>query len=78
MPDEPAELIGTTEAMAILALDRSTLVRWIQLGKLTPVTRLGPTGAYVFDAADIRALGVKLAAEAEAKTASDDSSAVAS
>jgi predicted site-specific integrase-resolvase len=69
MPDEPAELIGSTEALDILGIDRSTLSRWVAFGKLTPVTRLSAGGAFVFDAADIRALAARLASEAEAKPA---------
>jgi excisionase family DNA binding protein len=54
---EPPDLLGTTEAAAELGLERSTLARWVQLGKLTPAVKLpGPTGAMLFRRSDIDAL----------------------
>ena len=49
-------LIGTTEATEILGFATpSTLARWVQTGKITPIGRLGRRGAYVFDRAQIEA-----------------------
>jgi predicted site-specific integrase-resolvase len=63
MPDETGtELIGSTEAIGILKIDRSTLSRWIQLGKVKPLTKL-ESGAFVFDAAYIRELATTLGTE---------------
>jgi|GEM_PF-1964488 len=47
------QLIGSATLCAILKIDRSTLVRRIQRGELTPLAQLdGPNGAYVFDRSD--------------------------
>lgn len=51
------QLIGTTEAAQRCGVDRSTFFRWVQLGKVTAVTKMpGRTGALLFDPADIDAL----------------------
>jgi excisionase family DNA binding protein len=50
-------LIGSAEACTILGVDRSTLSRWVQLGKITPTMRLpGPKGVMLFDRADVERL----------------------
>jgi len=50
------QLIGSGTLCAILKIDRSTLVRRIQRGELTPLAQLdGPNGAYVFDRSDFPA-----------------------
>ena len=50
------DLIGTTEATQILGFATpSTLARWVQTGKITPVGRLGRRGAYVFERSQIEA-----------------------
>jgi excisionase family DNA binding protein len=47
-------LIGSAEACTILGVDRSTLSRWVQLGKITPAMQLpGSKGAMLFDRADV-------------------------
>jgi hypothetical protein len=47
------QLIGSATVCAILRIDRSTLVRRIQRGELTPLAQLdGPNGAFVFDRSD--------------------------
>jgi hypothetical protein len=60
---EPTEddLIGTAEVMRLANVaDRSTVTRWVEQGKLTPVGRLGAAGAqrrgaFVFRRADVEA-----------------------
>lgn len=63
MPNDAAmtnpldNLIGSPEACQILEIDRSTLSRWVQLGKLRPVLRLGESrnSQMVFDRSDVLA-----------------------
>ena len=43
-----ADLITTEEASRILGIDRSTLTRWVQLGKIHPAMRLSPRGPMLF------------------------------
>lgn len=51
------DLIGLTEASERLGIHRTTLFRWVQLGRVAPVLKLpGATGAMLFDPADIDAL----------------------
>ena len=60
--DTPS-LIGTAEAARILGVDRSTLVRQVDAGKVAPVQKLGAaTGAYVFDRAYVQRLAAERAA----------------
>ena len=55
----PQDLIGSKEACLILDKNRSTLVRWVRDGVLTPVHKLeGDNGAYLFDRADVEALHI--------------------
>lgn len=51
------DFVGNAEARVILGdIDRSTLVRWVQLGKLVPAQKLpGVNGAYLFRRADLEA-----------------------
>jgi excisionase family DNA binding protein len=50
-------LIGSAEACTILGVDRSTLSRWVQLGKITPAMRLpGPKGVMLFNRDDVERL----------------------
>lgn len=59
---KPPDLVGTVEAAAILGLERSTLSRWVQLGKLTPAHKLpGKNGAVLFHRSDIEDLRDELA-----------------
>lgn len=58
MPD--TDLIGSTEALGILEIDRSTLSRWVAAGRLTPVTRLSG-GAFVFRKTDVESLAAERA-----------------
>jgi excisionase family DNA binding protein len=45
-------LISTAEAATRADRHRSTITRWVQSGRLTPVVKT-PGGALLFDAADI-------------------------
>jgi len=57
MATMPGPLIGTTEAAEVCGVERSTFFRWVQLGQITPVTRLrGTTGALLFDRDTVVAL----------------------
>ena len=48
------QLLSSADACAALDIDRSTLTRWVQSGKVTPVKKLGGrTGAYVFTSTEI-------------------------
>jgi predicted site-specific integrase-resolvase len=70
MPDPTAipDLVGSTEAIEILSIDRSTLSRWAAAGRITPVQRLsGENGAMLFLRSDVEALAAALARAAEAK-----------
>jgi hypothetical protein len=63
MAVDPKELINSRDACDEIGIDRSTLTRWVQLGKATPVMRLsGATGAYLFARDDV----ARLKAEYEA------------
>ncbi len=52
----PTHLIGTAEAARLLGVSRWTIARRVRNGQLRPYRQmLGPTGAYLFDPADILA-----------------------
>lgn len=54
------DLIGSTEAGAILKVDRSTFLRWAKAGKIAPaVTGNGRTGEKFFLRSDVEALATK-------------------
>lgn len=64
----PLDLIGTAEAAALLGIERSTLSRWVALGRLQPTYRLpGPNGAMLYDRTDVEALRDRLKTEACAR-----------
>lgn len=70
------DLIGSTEACRILGIERSTLVRWVQMKWLKPAGKLpGPNGAYLYRRAEIERLAAERAAEAAAASvaAADES-----
>lgn len=65
MHNDEASAIGTVDTCAILAIDRSTLSRWVKDGRIAPTLRLpGKTGAMIFDRATVEALRDELTAEA--------------
>jgi len=54
------DLIGSAQACEILGLDRSSLVRRVQLGRMQAALKLpGPNGAYLFLRADVEALAAE-------------------
>ena len=57
------DLIGTKEASRILDVDKATITRWVQTGRLTAAHKLtGPNGLYLFHRADIESLAKERAA----------------
>ncbi|MGO3663150.1 helix-turn-helix domain-containing protein [Microbacterium gubbeenense] len=49
--------VTTLEAATLLGVDRSSITRHVQSGRLTPLMKLtGRTGAYLFDRAEIEPL----------------------
>lgn len=53
---ETSELLGSSEACKILGIDRSSLVRRAQLGRMPIAMKLpGPNGVYLFHRADVMA-----------------------
>lgn len=48
------QLLSSADVCAALGIDRSTLTRWVQSGKVVPFQKLtGRTGAYLFTADEI-------------------------
>ena len=58
------QFIGSLEAAELLGINRSTLIRWIAAGKLTPIGRASETttGAHLFARTDVERLIKKSAA----------------
>jgi hypothetical protein len=57
LQEQVAEFILSTEVCRRFEIDRSTLTRWIQLGRIKPAGKMpGPSGAYLWDPAYIDAL----------------------
>jgi excisionase family DNA binding protein len=55
--EKPGDLIGTSAVCELLGVDRSTVKRWVDRGRLKPAGKLpGPTGAYLFRRGDVLAL----------------------
>ena len=53
----PADLLSTAEVATLLDLERSTVVRWAQIGKLRPAMKVaGATGTYLFRREDVEAM----------------------
>lgn len=51
------ELIGSADVCALLGIERSTLIRWVQLGQVTAAIKMpGKSGAYLFDSEYIAGL----------------------
>jgi len=48
---QSTDLVGTEDAARIFGVDRSTITRWVNAGKLHPAVRL--PGAYLFDRGDL-------------------------
>lgn len=64
MPKRGEELLSTTQVCDEFGgLDRSTVVRWVQMGHLQAAMKLpGATGAYLFRRADVERLLAKRSA----------------
>jgi predicted site-specific integrase-resolvase len=47
---QPDQLIGSAAAAHVLGIDRSTLTRWVAVGKITPAVRVSDTqtGAHLY------------------------------
>lgn len=57
MARKASDIVGAAEACDLLGIDRSTIARWVQLGKLKPAHKLpGLRGAFLFHRRDIEAL----------------------
>lgn len=58
------KLVSSAEACKLLGdIDRSTLTRWVQMGRLTPAQKLpGATGSYLFTKAEIERRRKEIAA----------------
>jgi predicted site-specific integrase-resolvase len=67
MEQPSTNLIDSAEACTILAIDRSTLSRWVAAGKLTPAMRAGtgPQSAFVFNRSDVEAFASTLTPASE-------------
>lgn len=62
MPNTPDELVTSAAVCTELGIDRSTLTRWVQAGRIEPATKLpGLRGAYLFTRAEIDRLKAKVA-----------------
>jgi hypothetical protein len=56
MATDLPDLVGTVEATKIIGCERSSISRWVALGKIKPALQLdGQTGAHLFHRADIEA-----------------------
>jgi predicted site-specific integrase-resolvase len=54
---EGGHLLASVQVCKQVGIDRSTLSRYVQLGRITPAMRLpGKTGSMLFDPADVEAL----------------------
>lgn len=61
MPTDTPDLVGTVEAAEIIGCERSSLSRWVALGKLTPALQVGhgATGAHLFHRSDIESFAAE-------------------
>lgn len=57
MEDIEDTTLTSATACSVLGVDRSTLVRWVQAGRIRPVFKFpGSNGAYLFERADVEQL----------------------
>lgn len=64
-------LLGASEACERIGIDRSTLTRWIQAGRITAAQKLpGPKGVYLFEPAEVERAAAEYAAAKAAPAAS--------
>lgn len=60
-----SELIGSREACRLLDIDKSTLSRWVESGRLPLVQKMpGANGAFVFSRATVERIAGERAASA--------------
>jgi predicted site-specific integrase-resolvase len=60
IPGMDDDLIGTAEVTRILGVDKATVLRRIEAGKLTPAFKMpNKNGAYLFRRADVEALAAQ-------------------
>lgn len=53
-PSMPSDLLATIEAAEIIGVERSTLSRWVALGRMTVAHQLpGKNGAVLFERAEV-------------------------
>lgn len=58
--DSGINLIGSAEVCFRLDIDRSTLIRWCQLGRIQYAQKLpGPRGQYLFDSEYITEFAIR-------------------
>jgi predicted site-specific integrase-resolvase len=61
------DLIGSTEAARTIDVDKTTLTRWVQDGRIAAAHKLpGKNGAYLFHRGEVERVAAEYAAESEA------------
>lgn len=59
VPTDPTTLLATVQVCERIGIERSTLSRYVQLGRITPAMKLpGRTGSMLFAPADVEKLNV--------------------
>lgn len=67
MPPTTHLLTSAEACEALGGIDRSTLSRWVALGKIRPYTKLpGVRGAYLFERTEVQRVKAELGADAGA------------
>lgn len=67
MAQTPSDFIPSVDVCRELSIDRSTLTRWVQSGRIVPVGKLpGRTGAYLFAPAEVARVKRELRAASSA------------
>jgi excisionase family DNA binding protein len=57
MEDIDETTVTSATACSLLGVDRSTLVRWVAAGRITPAFKFpGPSGAYLFHRSEVEQL----------------------
>lgn len=64
---QPNDLLTSAEACECLAIDRSTLSRWVASGRIEPALKNpGVRGPFVFTATEVERVRIDLTTEASA------------
>ena len=64
------DLIGTAEAAQIIGVERSTITRWVDAGRITVAHKLpGRTGATLFHRGEVQRVAAEYAADTGQVTA---------